>query len=60
VTAEGVETKEQLEILSSLNCDAIQGYHFSRPVPADMVEDLLRRYGDGGRTTACSGITLKP
>jgi diguanylate cyclase (GGDEF)-like protein len=60
VTAEGVETREQLEILRSLNCDAIQGYHFSRPVPADKVEDLLRRYGNKGRTTAHSGITLKP
>jgi diguanylate cyclase (GGDEF)-like protein len=44
VTAEGVETEEQLEILSSLHCDAIQGYHFSRPVPAGGIEGLLRRY----------------
>lgn len=44
VTAEGVETREQLEILSSLNCDAIQGYHFSRPVPAHRIEELLLQY----------------
>ncbi len=44
VTAEGVETSEQLTILRSLRCDAIQGYYFSRPVPADMIEELLLRF----------------
>jgi diguanylate cyclase (GGDEF)-like protein/PAS domain S-box-containing protein len=34
VIAEGVETKEQLEILRRLNCDEYQGYLFSRPVSA--------------------------
>jgi len=32
--AEGVETKEQVELLSTLGCDYLQGYYFSRPVPA--------------------------
>lgn len=32
--AEGVETKEQLALLKSLKCEAIQGYIFGRPVPA--------------------------
>jgi len=32
--AEGVETQQQLEILSGLGCDYIQGYFFSRPLPA--------------------------
>lgn len=32
--AEGVETGAQLEILRGLNCRYVQGYHFSRPVPA--------------------------
>jgi diguanylate cyclase (GGDEF)-like protein len=45
VTAEGVETREQMDVLCTLNCDAIQGNHFSRPVPADMIEGLLLRYG---------------
>ncbi len=31
VVAEGVETKEQLDFLKKLNCDAIQGYYFSKP-----------------------------
>ena len=37
VVAEGVETKEQLEILKNLECDIVQGFHISRPVPADEV-----------------------
>lgn len=44
VTAEGVETLDQLEILRSLNCDAIQGYYFSPPVPAQDFVQLRRDY----------------
>jgi len=33
VIAEGVETKEQLEFLRNLDCDTIQGYYFSAPMP---------------------------
>lgn len=32
VVAEGVETKEQLDFLRSMNCDYIQGYYFSKPL----------------------------
>jgi diguanylate cyclase (GGDEF)-like protein len=42
VTAEGVETLEQLEFLRARRCDAAQGYYFSRPVPAEEFEKLLR------------------
>ncbi len=38
VVAEGVETRDQVHQLSSLNCDEIQGYLYSRPVPADSFE----------------------
>ena len=42
VIAEGVETIEQLDYLRTLKCDEIQGYLFSRPVPADEMTRLLR------------------
>lgn len=39
--AEGVETKEQLEYLKSLNCDKIQGYYFSKPTSPEVIMDML-------------------
>jgi EAL domain-containing protein (putative c-di-GMP-specific phosphodiesterase class I) len=42
VIAEGVETDEQLEFLRKNHCDLIQGYIFSRPLPADQFQSLLR------------------
>jgi len=33
-----VEHKEQLDILTELGCDEVQGYFFSRPVPPDIFE----------------------
>ena len=35
--AEGVETKEQLEIIKRLGCDMGQGYYWERPLPADEI-----------------------
>jgi len=35
VIAEGVETEKQLKLLKERNCDIIQGYYFSKPVPAE-------------------------
>jgi len=43
VTAEGVETREQAETLKSLACETLQGYYFSRPVPAADIPGLLTR-----------------
>ncbi|HEX4410842.1 MAG TPA: EAL domain-containing protein [Xanthobacteraceae bacterium] len=49
-TAEGVETEEQLDIVRSEGCMQVQGYLFSRPVPAAQLPALLQKLN--GRTRA--------
>ena len=44
VVAEGVETREQLVHLKVAGCDIAQGYHLSRPMPADDVPDFIREF----------------
>jgi diguanylate cyclase (GGDEF)-like protein len=41
VVAEGVETIEQFELLRSINCDAVQGFFFSRPLAATDLETMI-------------------
>ena len=45
VIAEGVETEEQYLALKKLGCTIIQGYYFSKPVPADEFERFLTEKG---------------
>ena len=59
IVAEGVETIEQLTILSGRSCDEVQGYLFSKPMPAREVprtfdgqlSDIMRGI-DGGDIVA--------
>lgn len=43
VTAEGVETQEQFMLLKKQQCDVIQGYYFSKPLPEDEVEEIIKK-----------------
>ena len=43
--AEGVETPDQLRVLTDLDCDLAQGYHFAPPQPPETVEELFRKDG---------------
>jgi diguanylate cyclase (GGDEF)-like protein len=43
VIAEGVETVAQLSLLRRYRCDQIQGFYFSRPLPAQQFEAMLRQ-----------------
>ena len=50
VVAEGVETEQQMRQLLSLNCDEMQGFLFSKPVPAEIFEArFLAPLGAGRR-----------
>lgn len=42
VVAEGVETEEQAKLLTLLKCNEMQGFLFSKPLPADEIFELLR------------------
>lgn len=41
VVAEGVETEEQVKMLKDADCELVQGFYFSRPLPADEFESLI-------------------
>src|SRR5690554_5511231 len=42
VTAEGVETEQQMQMLAELKCDEFQGYYFAKPMPADELVNYLQ------------------
>lgn len=45
VLAEGVEAEHQLSLLRREGCDEVQGYYFSRPIPADAFPAWMMQYG---------------
>jgi EAL domain-containing protein (putative c-di-GMP-specific phosphodiesterase class I) len=42
VTAEGVETEEQLEVVRACGCDTVQGYYIARPMPFEACSEWLQ------------------
>jgi diguanylate cyclase (GGDEF)-like protein/PAS domain S-box-containing protein len=57
VIAEGVETEGQLALLGARNCDSIQGFYFSPPVPDVELAQLLR---EGRRLSNPPGARVHP
>lgn len=41
VTAEGVETMEQVHFLKGIDCDSIQGYYYAKPMPAEEYQNYI-------------------
>ncbi len=44
VTAEGVETEDQVAVLRAMGCHRAQGYYLARPMPADKIRGFLAEY----------------
>jgi diguanylate cyclase (GGDEF)-like protein len=55
VTAEGVETEEQLEALRELNCERVQGFLVARPLTADSLAALLVSRSDAASPPVGAG-----
>jgi EAL domain-containing protein (putative c-di-GMP-specific phosphodiesterase class I) len=55
VTAEGIETAEQRTQLCALSCEIGQGYHFSKPLEAGALDELLSTNSKLQQATAKSG-----
>ncbi len=50
VVAEGVETEPQLRYLRQLGCDVIQGFYYSKPLPADQVIAFIKQHNQQENT----------
>ena len=43
ITAEGVETEEEIEVLKNYGCNLVQGYYYSKPLPFDDFTEYLKK-----------------
>ena len=59
VIAEGVETAEQMFTLKSMGCDLVQGYYFSKPLPAGDFEAYLMNLEPAGQGAAGDPAALE-
>ena len=59
VVAEGVETESQLHFLETIQCESVQGYLFSRPIPAGQMSEYLVRHSKSDANQYMKG-TGKP
>ncbi|MFW2486940.1 putative bifunctional diguanylate cyclase/phosphodiesterase [Clostridium chromiireducens] len=46
IITEGVETREQMKLLSELGCNIFQGFYFSKPLPCQQMEVLLKNHNN--------------
>jgi diguanylate cyclase (GGDEF)-like protein len=54
LVAEGVETAEQARLLKELHCDVLQGFHLSRPLPLESLEQFLSDLGEQDTRSSAS------
>ena len=60
VVAEGVEAERQAEVLRLIRCDEMQGYLYSKPLPAEGFVELLRGVADDAGRRAAPVPAIKP
>ena len=59
VVAEGVENANQLSMLRELGCHEAQGYYFAAPLPADEIDDWLRRHSENLRRVKSDALAVQ-
>lgn len=53
---EGVETKEQWDLLKEFGCSELQGYYFSKPLPVEEINDLIHTHRRGRKLLLPSAL----
>lgn len=59
VIAEGVETKENVDLLKKAGCQMVQGYYYAKPMPIDDFEEFLNHHPYGDMRTIIAGVKEK-